>query len=184
MKIFWLVLTVVFLLFSACKAQNKTRNFDWKEFVSDEGKFKATFPFIPVKTVKEIDGGTGKIQTTRFEISLSEPEIYFGVLYADYPNAPTMNEDALRTNYDNVRDGFSKAGNGKLTSDRDVWANGKLGREIVFDFDNKTIVTYRTYLIGTRQFQVITSTKASLIKDAEIKRSIDKFLNSFQFVEK
>lgn len=175
----WLVLTTVFLLFSACNAQNKGQKFDWKEFVSDEGKFKATFPVIPTKSVKETDLGSGKLQTIRFEVSLAKPEIYFGVLYADFPNAPIMNQDALKTNYDTVRDGFSKAANTKLISERDVWANGKLGRELVLNIEDG-IVIYRTYLIEKRQFQLITSTNSSLMKDREIKKSIDKFLDSFQ----
>lgn len=180
----WLVLIIAFLLFSACNAQNKGQKFDWKEFVSEEGKFKATFPVVPTKSVKETDGGISKIQSTRFEVSLAEPEIYFGVLYADFPNAPTMNQNALRANYDKIRDGFSKVVDTELISERDVWVNEKLGRELVLKDIKQIVVTHRMYLIGNRQYQVTTTIKSSLMKDAEIKRSIDKFFDSFQLVEK
>ena len=170
-------------LFSACKGQNKTINFEWKEFVSEEGGFKATFPFNPVKSIKETDGGNRKIQSVRFEISLAEPEIYLGVMYADFPNVPEMNEEVFRTYYDNIRNGFKIAKDTELISERDVRVNGKLGRELTLKGGNQ-ITKYRTYLIGNRQFQVITSTTSNLMNTASIEKDVNKFLDSFQLLEK
>ena len=171
-------------MFSACNAQNKAQNFDWKEFVSDEGKFKVTFPVVPTKSVKETAGGISKVQSTRFEVSLLEPEIYFGVLYADFPTAPSMNQEALRAYYDKYRDALQKASDAELISERDIYVNGNLGRELVLKSKKQIIVTQQNYLIGTRSFQVMTTAKSSLMENAKIKKDVNKFLDSFQFIEK
>jgi hypothetical protein len=183
MNKFWLVLTIIFLLFSGCKRQSKSESLNWKEFVSDEGKFKATFPVNPTKTVKETDVPSGKLQNTRFESSSVEPVIYFGVWYADHSNVPNMNQDALRINYDNIRDVFAKAPNTELLSEKEVWVNEKLGRELTLKTGNQTAKN-RMFLVGNRQYQLITSTNSSVMEDAEAQRTINKFLDSFQLVEK
>ncbi len=46
------------------------------------------------------------------------------------------------------------------------------------------VTIHRMYLVGNRQFQLTVSTKSSLMKDVEIKRSVDKFLDSFKLIEK
>src|SRR5215203_17977 len=102
----WLILTMVSLLFYACNAQNRSQTPEWKEFISEEGKFKATFPGIPVKTVKEKDSPNGKIQNPWFEVSL--PKSYFAIWYLDLPRESDFNQEELKTYYDDIRDGYSK----------------------------------------------------------------------------
>ena len=75
---FWLILTPIFLLVVGCQAQRKSRNLDWQEFVSSEGKFKVTFPGKPAKTAKEIEVSNGKLQSNRFEAAIVKPVIYLG----------------------------------------------------------------------------------------------------------
>lgn len=178
----WVVLTIIFLSFSACKAQNKEQDFDWKEFVSEEGKFKATFPAIPARLTKEADSVQG-LQTVRFGVSIAQPEIYFGVWYADFPNAPAMDQETLKNYYENMRDGFSKAPNIELLSEREVWTDKNLGLELVLKTGN-SIVKNRFFLIKTRNFQVITSANSSVMEDAEVEKNVNKFLDSFQPIEK
>jgi hypothetical protein len=179
MNKFWLISMLVFLLFSVSQAQNT----DWKEFVSEEGRFKAAFPFVPVKSVKEMDAGNGKIESIRFEISLAEPEIYFGVWYVDFPNAPTMNEEMLRANYNALRNGYKQNPNFELLGEREVRVNGKPGLELTMKTGNSTAKS-QTFWLGKRNFQIITIVKSSLFSDANIQKNMNKFLDSFQFIEK
>lgn len=184
MNKFWLVLTIVFLLFSACEAQTKGQKFNWKEVVPVEGKFKATFPASPTKSIQEIVEGTEKAQLTFLKVSLIEPGITFSVSYADILHMPAMNQDDLKTFYKDHQDGFSKIPIAKIMSARDVFVDGKLGLEMVLNYDDYGAVhTSRTYLIGKRLFQLGVTTKLSLMKDVEIKKGVDKFLDSFKTIE-
>ncbi len=76
-----------------------------------------------------------------------------------------------------------------LISERDIWLKGRLGREVIvkrgsFLNLNNQIDTYRFYLVGDRVFQLNTSIKSSQMKDAENAGNIQKFLDSFQIIEK
>lgn len=179
-----LIITIVLTCFSISNAQANTQSFNWKEFVSEEGKFKATFPIPPVKSVQEVNGLFGKLEHYKFEVSLSEPEVYFGVSYGDFPNILKFSSlEALRTNYDNVRDGMVNVAkdSAKLISEKDVYASNNLGRELVLKFNNGVVITHRMFLIENRQYQVTSSTK--LMDNADIKRSVEKFENSFQLID-
>lgn len=97
MKKFYLVLIVVFLSLSSCKAQIDSKNFDWKEFVSEEGKFKARFPVTPEQTIRTSPLGNGKIQHPKIEVSL--PQMNFSVYYGDIPDLKNLNQDELKDYY-------------------------------------------------------------------------------------
>ncbi len=79
MNKFWLILSLTIISFSACYSQKQAQKLDWKEFVSDEGKFKATFPDVPKRFVEELDKQDGKFQSYRFEVEL--PRKWFAVSY-------------------------------------------------------------------------------------------------------
>ena len=172
---------MVFLLFSACNAQNKGQSSIWKEFVSVEGKFKVMFPDIPKKSNKEIVGKLGKRQSYSFEVS-STPTA-FAVTYQDLPNLPTTNQDSLKFLHDNLRDKALKETNSKLISGREIWLDGKLGRELIVTIDNQ-ILTNRMYFVGNRQFQLTTSVDSSISTNEEIVSAVNTFLDSFQIIEK
>lgn len=178
---FWLVLTIVLLLSSACKAQNKGQNFNWKEFVSVEGKFKVSFPDVPKKFNHEINEKLGKRQSYSFEVSF--PQTGFAVTYQDLPNLPAMNQDSLKLLQDNLREKSLKETNSKLISERNIWLDGKLGRETVVKINNQILI-HRMYFTGNRQFQIVTSIDSSLSTNEEIINAVNKFLDSFQLIEK
>lgn len=177
----WLVLTMVFLFFSACNTQNKSRNFDWKEFISEEGKFKATFPAIPIKSATK-GGKDDQIPIDKYEVFFDEPFIYFGVWCKDFPAKSSMTQDEFKTEYDDIQNRMLKD-KAELVSSRDIWINGKLGRELVYKSGILT-TKYRVYSIGNRGYELITSTKSSLLEDTDVEISVDKFLDSFQPIDK
>ncbi|MBA3694720.1 MAG: hypothetical protein H0W77_15040 [Acidobacteria bacterium] len=182
MNKFLLILSLTIISFSACYSQKQAQKLDWKEFVSDEGKFKATFPDVPKRFVEELDKQDGKFQSYRFEIEL--PRKWFAVSYYDTENSVTLNEDQLNARYDYLRDETLKLPKYKyeLMSERKISVNGKLGRETIFKVNNSTILTTRMYRVGNRFFQVST-TIHSLTADEAAKNDANRFLDSFQLIE-
>lgn len=172
---------VVVLLSIAC-AQNRsdTPTFDWKEVGSKDGRFKAVFPGIPREWMKSTDTPVGTLSNYRFEVAL--PKASFFVWYVDFPSGPTRNDEQLRANFDNLRDGIVKSTNSKVVGERDVLTNGTLGREIQLLSDSQ-VVKYRVYLKGSRQYQLITSFDISLRGKPEMEGAVDRFLNSFEFTQ-
>lgn len=183
MNKYWLVITIILFLFSGSKAQAKSESLDWKELTSEQGAFRCLFPLNPTKTVKEMDLKGGKLQSFRFETSTVEPVIYFGAWYADFPNLPDMDQNALRINYDRIREGFASTPNIEFISDKDVWADKNLGHEFTVKTANQ-IVRNRMFLIKKRQYQLIVSADSLVMENIEAQQIVNKFLDSFQLTEK
>ena len=172
---------LIIVSFSLCYGQKQSEKSEWKDFASEELKFKATFPGIPNATVDGLDAKLGKTYARWFIVTL--PHRFFGVSVSDFPNLPLMlREDQLKTNYDNLRDGVIKQTGLKLVSERDIRLGEQYGREITLTND-KEILTNRLYLVRQRLFQSITTMQTSQAKDEGAQKDTLKFLDSFQFVE-
>lgn len=179
---FWLSLAVIFLLFTACNIQNKGQKIEWKEFVSEEGKFKILFPGIPRKSVREIDTPNGKVKNYISDVTLGND--YFAVMYSDFPDAPVMNQDELKANYDAISNyTLNKSQESTLIREQDIGLNGKLGRELIVDSKGINL-RYRFFLIENRMFQIVTGVNISVKNDVKTQERINKFLDSFQVIEK
>lgn len=176
-----LVLVSLFLSLSACKAQVENKSLDWKEFTSEEGSFKITFPGTPIKSVREKNLPTGKILNTWFEVAL--PKSYFALWYADLPTESISNQEEINSHYNYIRDGLVQS-NLKLVTEREVKLGKTLGREIIFTSPEGITFKTRLYLIGKRQFQLITTFDSPPKGSAETEKDANKFLESFQFTEK
>lgn len=174
----WVILTLLLISFSACDAQNRVLQPDWKELVSEEGKFKATFPGTPKTSVDKIVAETEKTPNGSFEVQL--PQRWFGISYQD--SSKSLERDQVKARYDYLRDETLKLPNTKLVTEREISLSGSLGREIVITL-NKTIITNRMYLIGNRLFQITTTISPPLTEDKEVKKDSDRFLDSFQLTE-
>jgi hypothetical protein len=181
MKKVSLILILIFLSLSACDAQVKNQSLDWKEFISEEGKFKVTFPGTPVKSIREKDAPSGKVLNPWFEVTL--PQSYFALLYADLPDESIPKPDALNAFYDNIRDGLISF-NFKLVTEREIKLEEKVGRELVFTSPDGITLKTRLYLIGKRQFQLITTFDLPPKGTVETGKNVDKFLDSFKFTGK
>lgn len=152
---------------------------EWKEFASEDFKFKATFPGTPKSSVNELDAKSGKRYAHWFTVSL--PQRFYGVSVTDFPNLPLMaTEEQLRTNYDTLRDGTVQQLGFKLVREKDLRLDGQFGREMVAGND-KEIVIDRMFLVRQRLYQIITTMPLSSAKDEAAQRDAAKFLDSFQF---
>ncbi len=192
---FYLALIILSLLFSACnfsvsppppppKPGNEIlpaiKKTEWKEFVSEEGKFKIIFPGIPRQTFKENDTQGGKVKTTVFDVALTKD--YFEVRYGDFPAEPDVNQNDLRPYYDFIRDNTLRLQQSTLLRERDISINGMLGRELVTNY-NGTYIRHWLFLIGRRMYQASTRVEISRKDDPQIQERSNKFLDSLQFLE-
>ena len=191
-----LILITLCLLFSACNISSipqkgpigssdappmkKEKIIEWKEFVSDEGRFKINFPDTPHQSFKENDTPNGKVKTTIFDVALSED--YFEIRYADFLAEPDVDQNNLKRYYDFIRDNTLKLQPSTLLSERDFSLNGKAGRELIINV-NGTYIKYRLILIGRRMYQASTRVEISRKDDPQIQERTDKFLDSFQIME-
>ena len=184
MSKYWFAPIIIILIFSGCNIQNK--KFNWKEFVSDEGRFKVMFPDIPKTSVEENDWKDVSISTYKFEVF---SQIYFSVRYSDYRNSSDgLDKDKLKYLYDYQRDFALKVDKSELISEKDIWVGENLGREIVVSrktFFNlfKAINTYRFYSIEGRTFQLNASTQ-TFNYDIKAIKDINRFFDSFEYIEK
>lgn len=194
MNKFYLTLITFCLFFSACNVSptpsalqsnmpvvQPAKKIEWKEFVSEEGRFKVTFPDTPRQSFKENETQAGKVKTTIFSAALTED--YFEVRYGDFPAEPDVDRNNLKSYYDFIRDNTLKLQPSTLLSERDLSLNGKPGRELVINL-NETYTKYRLFLIGNRIFQTTTRVGISRKDDSEVQERSNKFLDSFQIIEK
>lgn len=188
---FCLALITYCLLFSACNFPPILQSqppppppppkIEWKELVSDEGRFSVLFPGIPKQSLREVDTPNGKAKSPKFDVFL--PDGIFSVRYGDLPFEPNVNPNDLKSYYDSIRSDTLKAQPATLISERDVWINGKLGRELVVELDG-TYSMYRFILNGKRIYQANTVVKISRKDDPTAQAMSNKFLDSFQIMEK
>ncbi len=194
MNKFYLTLITFCLLFSACNVSPTppslqtnapivlpAKEIEWKEFVSEEGRFKVNFPGAPRQSFKEIDTQAGKAKTTIYSVALTED--YFEVRYGDFPAEPDVDRNNLKSYYDFIRDNTLKLQSSTLLSERDLSLNGNPGRELVINF-NENYTIYRFFLIGNRIFQTTTRVGISRKDDPQIQERSNKFQDSFQIIEK
>ena len=179
----WLILTFIFLLGLSVNAQVKKEKLEWKELVSQTGRFRATFPFVPEISVNEQTTSAGKLLRHSYIASPTGSEIAFGVIYADILNPPKSDEASLKARYDYIRDGFVTKAKYELIREREIRVNGKLGRELIMKSEDG-ITHYQTFIVGIRSYQVLVAIDETLKENTEIKAKINKFLDSFQLIEK
>ncbi|MFT3882289.1 MAG: hypothetical protein QM703_21885 [Gemmatales bacterium] len=140
------------------------------EFVSKEGRFKASFPGKPKEQTQSALG-------MKFKMFLvEEKEGVFGVAYFDIPGGdPKANQvESILTN---ARKGMLQNMNGTLIKEDRITLQGKYpGREIRADVPSKGAEMYCSiYLVNNRAYQVLILGKTEWL-DSDKAR---KFLNSF-----
>ncbi len=138
------------------------------EFVSKEGKFKATFPTKPETTEAKPKGGFAVTTTT----AIPKPGQVFTVTYFDLPiDIPA---DKAKETLVALAGGIK----GKTLSDKEV-AVGKdklPGRDAVYELPNAHI-RQLMILDGKRIYQVIVGGPT---KEDVTSKAADKFVDSFQ----
>jgi hypothetical protein len=147
------------LLLSLClHAQAPSPTPEWRPFESAEGRFKASFPGMPVVRRGKLRSGIGDIATTRHTAGDGVDTTY-DVTYNDYPkeHVATLSAAIL---LETVRDGLVLRAKGHLKSDRPVTLGKVPGREIEITGEDGMVYRIRLLLAGTRMYQLTAMARA------------------------
>lgn len=143
----------------------------WEQFVSQEGKFSASFPTTPEISTKKDKGDV----TTNAAATMEKGNVYYLVSYTDYANPQALADPKLT-----LQGVAAKFKDGKI---EDVELDGKPGISIVQPKVNGkvTMMLYlRVYISEGRLYQVL----AVVADESKDQADPKKFLESFQFEKK
>jgi hypothetical protein len=126
----------------------------WREYSSEEGKFKALMPGQPARIVR---------QRKDIEYRVDAPHVQASIVFADVPEK--TNPESLMVAPHGAR----------MISEKDVSNGGHKGREIVADIPNRGVVHMRYYLAGKRLYSVMIVGKGKPVSDADVARLFDSF---------
>lgn len=124
---------------------------DWKEFVSEEGRFSVLIPGVPKEVVREIDSPFGKSQGHYFNLSASAD---FGFSYTQFPVTVEVPEFANRL-LDRARDGIIEGLKGKLLEEKDINLDGHPGRFIKAELTGGYTYRHKVFIVGSRSYQLV-----------------------------
>ncbi len=178
-------LCILVITLGACKDGFKNKFAADNKFVSEEGKFKVSFPNTPKASSEVIPYTTGNFTIPIHMFLDEETPIKTAVIYADYPKGILKGTD---NNAQKVLSGAKEGALGSLAnnmgsyvvqSQKDIVVNEHPG--IVFNakFENGLCVIYELVLVNDRLYQVRMFTE----KDYPKKEISDKFFNSFEITE-
>lgn len=148
----------------------------WSEFVSPEGRFKVLLPAKPTKQTITLDTSKGQIVYNGF--IASSGGIICIVNYADLPT-PVTAPNEIKTIFDEARNEFVKATEGKLMSEKNISLEGNQGRE--FQIEMRGVKAKGRFYLVNRRFYQLAFMNAGLYgtpSDDEV----DKFLDSFKII--
>lgn len=179
MKKLLLLFTFAILVADAAIAQEKPDDRRWKEFTSQEGRFKVEFPGDPKTVTADEDTPTGKVRGTRSSISIDGVGLM--VMWSDSSGKQEKTDKALKEHYDKLRDVIIAKPDRRLIFDRDVTVDGKLGREFAISTATQ-IVAFKIFVVGDRLYQLIGTQNIKPSADDAGLKNIVRFFNSIRLV--
>ena len=146
---------------------------DWRETISDEGRFRILFPG-PAQVDNDVVSAVG--------LKVIESNTSWTVFYSDLGRVVPTNEAAFRKAYRAGLNGVTGEGRTML-SQRDVYLSGRLGIEFVIEGAGLTsymrvfVVGRRLYTLAAHRKEVDASTRANIPTD------VRRFFDSFAYWE-
>lgn len=176
MKKTFLVLTVLFLSFSAVNAQ------DWTKYKSEDLAFIATFPEEPKRTVQKVSTAVGELDMHMImhAPASGDDNAVYSVIRSDYPEEQFKDaDDEYNSNVlDGAVEGAVKNVQGKLVFDNKVKFNGYPGRSIKIQMQGGFIYI-NAYLVENSMF----ITQVICLEANDKNASIQRFFNSFDILK-
>ena len=148
---------------------------EWRTFESAEGRFKASFPGVPVVKREKIRSGIGDIASTRYTAGDGAGATY-DITYNDYPKERVAKLPEA-TLLESARDGLVLRAKGHLASDRPVTLGKVPGREMEIMGEDGTLYRIRLLLAGTRMYQL------TALARAPVRPQESKLFDSFQLTQ-
>ena len=146
---------------------------DWREAISDAGRFRILFPG-PAQVDNNVVDAVG--------LRVIEPNTSWNVFYSDLDRIVPTNDAAFRKAYRAGLNGLTAEGR-TLLSQRDVYLNGRLGTEFVIESAGRMsymrafVVGRRLYTLAAHRKEVDVSNRASIPND------VRRFFDSFAYWE-
>ncbi len=148
----------------------------WKPFVAKQGRFKVEVPGTP--KYSKSDAGTPKQPLAMHSYSYEDKLTAYVVIYSDHPEGAKHKvtpQDLLKSARQGLLEDVKPD---KISSERKISVQKRPGLEVKYvDTDGDTWKV-RLVVSNYRLFQVMTITS----DDTAERASVDRFLNSFQFV--
>lgn len=109
------------------------------------------------------------------------PAFVYTISFGDYPKEKFLDKDSPKKILDADRDGFVKAVNGKVLSEKAITKDTFPGRAVVISGeDGKARYVLREFLVDNRIFHLAACVPAASAEDADVAR----FFDSFQVAKK
>jgi hypothetical protein len=141
----------------------------FREFTSEEGKFKVEMPGSPSRETVSAHG------LTMISFQVEEKDGAYGVAYADIPMLGAASSALITRALDSARDNMVSKVNGKFTGESRISLDGKYpGREIRADIPEKNgLIQGRLYLVKDRVYMVMVVGLPGWVNSANAKRFLD-----------
>jgi hypothetical protein len=144
-----------------------SRELDWREIKSDEGRFTAMVPGKPRYETRALSGGSGGAAATMHLWSAQARKSVFGVGYADYPAG---NGGIL----DSTQSALVANIHGNLLEESRILRNGLAGRALVAQ-GGDTVLRAQLWVSGRRLYQLAVLGPGNDLSAADV----ELFFSSF-----
>ena len=146
---------------------------DWRETISDEGRFRILFPG-PSQIDNSVVSAVG--------LRVIELNTSWNVFYSDLDRIVPINEAAFRKAYRAGLNGLTGEGR-TLLGQKDVYLNGRLGTEFIIEGAERTSYM-RVFVVGRRLYTLAAHRKVvDASNRANIPTDVRHFFNSFAYWE-
>jgi hypothetical protein len=142
----------------------------WQKFTTIRGNFSVLLPGTPQATTKA--GVSG------FEVSRPQDAVIYGISYMDFPADPKGRPGGIEEVFVGAQAGFEENHHVLVTS-TPIQLQGKPGRAMKFTRSDGLTTHCRVYIIDQRLYLVMART----IREKDLAKSIEGFLNSFQITQ-
>ena len=165
-----LILVLVLLV----SAWPNSRQRDWKEFSSTEGRFTAIMPAEPKTSLIATDTSEGKLLTHTVSSTDADLNEYM-VSWTEYPH-DSFEHRATEERFNRIRDALVGFKGGRVLSDSAVNESVHPAREVTFATSEAGVVRVRFYFVKNRFYQVMAESKGS------VAGAVEEFFKAFKLL--
>jgi hypothetical protein len=150
----------------------------WKEFSSEQGKFRILFPGTPAEKTQAFplpSGGTTEVRSFSYE--QKQPPLLFQVDYYDLPSSEEPPGGAGEAWWDRRREAILSNLQGGLLEEKVLTLQGHPGREFRFEVPrlDHLILVARVYVVHTRVYRVMVTGPREQVSAGDVLRFLDSF---------
>jgi hypothetical protein len=146
----------------------------WKEFTSQQGRFKALFPEQPTEETKNPPPGVVGNPIYKIYIFRSNKKELFQVLYSDFSD-DIVKKHGTEKLVDTLAKSVAADAKGSIQEQHKTSLGNVRGAEVKVGVPNTGIITARVFLSGNRGYQVVAAMPSEKATSEDVKRFLDSF---------